>query len=101
MELDPVSLLALMDKVPLIGHALGLVATYTVPVCGVLTAVLGLWHGLVLLLMALAKVPGLEKLAPIAEKLKVVDDGADSVWKKYVLPLMDRLSMLPMPKKKA
>jgi len=99
--MNPVDLimtvLGFLGNVPFVGHYLALVIGYALPISGVITALVAVWHAVVALLGVLASVPGLSVLANVANALKTDTDAVDGFLAQWVTPILNRLSMLPLP----
>lgn len=63
------------------------------------TAFVGVWHALVILLTALSLVPGLGALRAIADKLSVQEASITDAVNNTILPFLNRLSGIALPKK--
>ena len=93
-------ILQFLGGIPAVGPVLATIVTYALPAVAVITALVALWHAIVVCIGALAVVPGLQGLAGLAAKLSGADLKVDGFVKTYVLPFLNRLSMLPLPTKK-
>ena len=95
------TLLSFLAQIPVVGTWLAAIVSYAIPASAVVTALVALWHALVLALVALAQVPGLSGLAGIANTLKTDDDAVEGFVSTYILPVLKQLSLLPLPAVKA
>lgn len=87
-------------SVPVVGPILVKVLTVVLGLSAVVSAVFGVWLGAVKVLDGLAKIPGLGKLQATADKLRVVEGDAEGFFATKVLPVLNRLSLIPLPKAK-
>lgn len=69
-------------------------------VAGLATGLVALWHGLVLVLAAVASLPGCGGMQKMADFFKVEEDKIANAESK-VLSVCDRLSKIPLPQKTA
>ena len=90
-------ILTFLAQIPYVGPVLATIAHYALPAVAIVTAFVGVWHALVLVFQALAAVPGLQGLQSLADKLKTSEDKVDGFVNTYVLAVLNRLSMLPLP----
>ncbi len=90
-------LLQMLYGVPYVGPVAGAVLGLVLPISALMTAVVALWHGLVMLASALALIPGLQKMQGVATWLQTEDAVVQGVMAKWVKPVVDRLSLLPLP----
>lgn len=101
MNIDPVSLISgvlqMVSHLPLVGHYASVIIGAAVALSAVVTALIGVWHSIVLLAHALAQVPGLQGLQKLADALKADEDSINSYANGFLLPLLDRLSAVPLP----
>ena len=86
--------------IPAIGKYLALGLSVVVALGAVVTAVVGAWHGIVILLQALASIPGLSGLAGVAASMKVDEGKITDFSNSKILPIINRLSAIPIPKQK-
>lgn len=94
------SLLAAIGSIPAVGPVLAKAIAVAAIILPAATAIVAVWHSLIGLVVSLSKVPGLSSLQGVADKLNVWDQEAEGVLNQYVLPLLNRLSALPVPEKK-
>jgi hypothetical protein len=96
MNLNPLdllnSLLAMVATIPVAGPVLAKIAAIALIVSAVVTALIGVWHSVIKVVQALGMVA-------LAAKLQAYDDEAEGVLNKYVLPILDRLSLIKVPQK--
>jgi len=92
-------LLTFLGQVPYVGPILATIVSLALPVTAVVTALVACWHAVVMVFSALAMVPGLGSLQALADKLKHSEELFGGFVSKYVLMFLNRLSMLPLPKK--
>lgn len=93
-------LVGLMSAIPVVGGILAKIIMIAAPLTVAVTALVALWHALVVFVSALAVMPGLEGLKTISEKLKASEEQATGFVHNYILPILNRLSMIPIPEKK-
>jgi len=98
-------ILKILMALPVIGPWLSGVVAYIVPLAlglvAVATAFVAFWHGLVALVAALASVPGLGFLKPLADWLKVEDDKVGGFITGVVIPFLNGISIIDVPSKPA
>jgi len=92
--------LTFLATIPFIGHYLQIIASYAIPATAIISALVGVWHGVVAVFVALAQVPGLSFLSGIAQTLQVDGEAVDGFINKWILPILNRFSMIPLPKLK-
>lgn len=98
MNLDLLtSILTFLVNVPYIGPVIAVVVQYALPAVTVVTAFVAVWHAVVLALSALAAVPGLQGLSNLANALKTDDNAVEGFVSTWIVPILDRLSVLPLP----
>jgi len=90
----------IVNQIPVLGPYLVLMVKIVGIVSGVISALVALLHAVVIALQGLAKVPGLEKVAVIADKLSHNEEAASGILNKYVFPILAQLSVIPLPKPK-
>ena len=76
-----------------VGIALGAIPTLSAAA----TSFVGLWHSLVGLLHLIGSLPGLSGVNSVADRLKVTGDQIDGQVSDHIVPLLNRLSGLPLP----
>lgn len=89
--------LTFLAQVPYVGPVIAIIVKFALPLVAVVTAIVAVWHAVVLALQALAMVPGLQGLANLANSLKTSEDKVDGFVNTYILPALNRLSVLPLP----
>lgn len=99
MNLFP-TVLAMLAAIPAVGPILAKVVAIAVPVSAVATAIVAVWHACVVALAALAHIPGLSKLQGAADFFKTTEDKIVSFEKGWLMPILDQLSMIPLPVEK-
>lgn len=82
---------------PIVSKIMAVIAVIGI-VPGIATAFVAAWHALVMFLQALSMIPGLARLAPLASVLKADEDKLVSFENGVLLPLVQQLSVLPLPK---
>ena len=92
--------LSFLNSIPAIGPYLVIVMNLAVPLSGIVTALVAVWHAVVLFLMALSKLPALSGLANFANTLSTAETTAEGYINTYVFPVLRQFSMLPLPKMK-
>jgi hypothetical protein len=93
------SMIQMVSSIPSVGPILAKAVALAGLLSAAASAVVGVWHALVGVIVALSKVPGLQSLQALSEKLRMYDDQAQGVLNQYILPSLDRLSVLPLPQK--
>ena len=91
--------LGFLVTVPVVGPVLVKVLGFTLAASAVATALFAVWQAVVKTLKAIGLIPGLGAVDAMAEKLKVSEEGASGFWTTKVLPVLDYIAHLPMPKK--
>ncbi len=92
--------LTLLGSIPAVGPYLVIVMNWAVPLSGVITALVAVWHAIVLAMSALANIPALAGLKKYANALSTDDTAVEGFVNTYILPVLSQLSMLPLPKMK-
>jgi hypothetical protein len=99
-----------LEAIPYVGKVASILVMVftTVIACAaglgsVATALVGIWHSFAVLAQGLAilPIPGFKKLQPIADKMKADETKITSLKDGKILPILNRLSSLPLPKKAA
>ena len=93
--------LSLLSSIPVLGPYLAVAMQWAVALSGIVTALVAIWHAVVLAVGALAKLPGLSGLAGLAASLSTDDTAVEGFVNTYILPLLSQLSLLPLPAVKA
>lgn len=91
-------LISYFGGMPSVGKYMALGLSIIVSLGAVATAIVGMWHGLVVLLQALASVPGLQGLKGVADSMKVQEDKIKDFENNKLLPILNRLSAISLPK---
>lgn len=94
-----VQLLGALAAVPVVGKILVVVVASAGALAGVSSALVAMWRAVVLVLASLSLVPGLSGLKAVADKLKTSQDAVDDFEQNKILPILNRLSTIPLPKK--
>lgn len=91
-----VGLLNMVAAIPVIGKVLAVVLSALVGVSALVTAVVGIWHGVVAAIQAMASIPGLSGLSGVANSLKAANAvvEADS---SQLLSWIQQLSAISIP----
>lgn len=91
-------LLGWLQGIPMIGQiasvVVGVVTVLTMLVNGFVLA----WHGLVVLMASLAQIPGLSGLQSLSDSLKADETKIDDFANNVLLPILNQLSAIPIPK---
>lgn len=100
-----------MDLISIVLGALPIIASYGAAgkvlaiaiavaggLSGVVTALVALWHALVLTIKALAVMPGLTSLSKLADTLAADEQKITDVSQGKILPILNRLSAVSLPK---
>lgn len=90
-------IVGILQGIPFLGPILAVIITYAMPVAGIVSAIVALWHGVVLALQALALIPAFSGLKNVATALQTDENAAETFINKWVLPLLDQLSLIPLP----
>jgi hypothetical protein len=91
------TLLTFLGNIPVVGHYLSLLVSFALPLTAVVTALVAVWHAVVGIVAAVAALPGMSKLQGLADSLKADEDKLVSFENSWILPILNRLSMLPLP----
>ncbi len=86
-----------LGQYPTIGHILQILAAVVAGLTVTVTGFVALWHALWGFVSGLAQIPGLSKLQGFADWLKQEEDALSSFSQK-ILGVLDRLSVIPIPK---
>jgi hypothetical protein len=101
MTFDPVSivnmLVSVLQGVPAAGPVLLKIAAVAVIAVAASTSVVAVMHALIALFVAVSNVPGCSKLQALASKLQVYDQEGEDALNKYILPILNRFSLLAPP----
>ncbi len=92
-------ILSLVGQIPVVGHLLVVVLPYLLAIPVLVTAFVGLWHAVVVFLKAVGQFPGLGGLSAVADSLQVEEKVIDDFTKNVLLPILNQLSSIPLPKK--
>lgn len=90
-------IISILQGIPVLGPVLAVIISYAMPVAGIVSAIVALWHGVVLALQALALIPAFKGLSSVATALQTDENAADSFINTWVTPVLDQLSMIPLP----
>ena len=96
MNLLP-TILAMLAAIPAVGPILAKIVSVAAPVSAGVTALVACWHAVVVALAGLAHVPGLSKLQGAADFFKTTEDKIASFEHGWLMPILDQLSMIPLP----
>lgn len=91
------TVLGFLTSVPYVGTFLAAVVGYALPLSAVVTALVAVWHAVVIAMGVLAMVPALKGLAPLANTLKTDDAAVTGFVSTWLTPILNRLSLLPLP----
>lgn len=91
-------LVGYFGSIPAIGKYIAMALGLILSLGAVATAIVGMWHAVVVLLQALAGVPGLQGLMGVANSLKVQEDKLKDFENNKILPILNRLSAISLPK---
>lgn len=92
--------LTLLGSIPAVGPYLVIAMNWAVPAAGIVTALVAVWHAVILAIVALAKIPVLSSLSGLANSLTTDDTAVEGFVNTYILPVLNQLSMLPLPQLK-
>lgn len=93
-------IIAFVASLPYVGPFVAPALTIVLGASAVVTALFALWHAFVGVLLALSLIPGLSGLAAFANQLKTLEDSTEGFFAGKIKPILDRLSLIPIPKKK-
>lgn len=91
------SIVGALAAVPVVGKVLAVVISGASILIIVVNALVVVWHAIVGLLQAVAKIPGLSGVQSLADTLRADSDVIDGVVSGKIIPLLDRISSLPLP----
>lgn len=91
-------LIGYFGSVPSVGKYIAIGLSVILSLGAVATAIVGMWHGIVVLLQALASVPGLQGLKGVADSMKIQEDKINDFENNKILPILNRLSAISLPK---
>lgn len=109
------TIMTFLAGVPYIGPVISVIVGIALPLAAVATSLVAVWHGLVILIQAVAlmltaigALPKLgalqnvgQKLAAVADKMKADEDVISGEVAGTVVPFLNRLSVISLPKKAA
>lgn len=93
------NLLGSLASIPAVGKILATVVAGGAALILVVNALVAIWHSVVILLNALAAVPGLSGLGGIASSMLAEEAVISDFAKGKILPILAQISALPVPKK--
>jgi len=93
------SVLQMLSSMPYVGPVVVWALALMLPVSALISALVLLWQAAVKVLSALAIIPGLSGLAGAAAWLKTEDDAVEGWISGVLKPILDRLSLIPLPSK--
>jgi vacuolar-type H+-ATPase subunit I/STV1 len=96
-----ISLVQSLANVPVVGKVLSIIVMVALLAGPCVTALVALWHSLVGVMAALGAIPGLSGLQSLAAKLKAEDGVVDDWANNKLLPILNRISAIPLPQKPA
>lgn len=88
-------LLGFLGSIPVVGSVLAVVAKFAIPASACVTALVAVWHAVVGVLTALSL--AVPSLAGVAASLKADEDTITSFENSWILPILNRLSLIPLP----
>lgn len=91
--------LSVLSLIPGVGTWLADIAQIAISVSVAVSALVASARAFILLADALAKVPGLGFLANISAALKKGEEDGEGFINTWIIPILDRLSIIPMAKK--
>lgn len=94
-------LLPMVASYGAVGKILATIIAVAGGLSGVVTALVAMWHALVLVLQALSILPGLSSLASLAQALAADEAKITSFSQGTLLPLLNRLSAVQLPTSKS
>lgn len=99
--MDFAAIIAFLMSVPVVGPWVAIALKVLLPLSVIATAVVALAHATIAVMKAMALIPGLAGLSALSDKLKVKADAAEGFFNTKVKPILDRLSLIPLPKQAA
>lgn len=100
-----------MDFISIIVGALPVIASYGAAgkvvaiviaaaggLSGLVTAIVALWHAVVLVMKAIAIMPGLGAMSKVSDMLAADEQKIDDFSQGKLLPILNRLSVVSLPK---
>lgn len=93
-------LLGLVGSIPAIGPVLSFVVSTALCLIVLVNAFVAAWHGVIVVLNAIAAIPGLSGLKKVATSMTVDEAIIDDFAKNKILPLLSQISAIPVPKTK-
>jgi hypothetical protein len=94
-----VQILTFIGQIPVVGHYLQIVVEVALLAGPVVSALIAIWHAAVMSVQALSKIPGLSSLGDVATKMKANEDIIDDFSQSKILPILNQISSIPLPKK--
>lgn len=91
-------MMGMLASIPVIGAFLAKVMPYLAAIPVAVSAFVAVWHAIVLALKAVAMIPGLSKMGAVAEMLAAKEEKITSFQNGTLLPVLNRLSAVPIPK---
>jgi hypothetical protein len=88
-------IIGVVGNIPALGPVLVIIVKVAAIGSGLATAFVALWHSIVGFMQALAV--QFPSLGSAANSMSHAGDGAESFLGKYVLPILNQLSVIPVP----
>lgn len=85
----------MLMNIPVVGHVLTVIVGVVMFLPPVLTALVALWHALVLVFKALGAIPGLSFLTGIANFFS----ANEPAFQGFLTKVIDWIALIPVPKK--
>jgi hypothetical protein len=92
-------LLQALQAIPYVGPVIVFGLNLVLPLSAVMSAFVGCWQGVVLLLQALGSIPMLGFFKTLATKLAADEAVVNGVINNNILPFIKQLSAIPIPTK--
>lgn len=91
-------LLSGFASLPVVGKYVAVAVSVFLALVAVVNSVVLVWHGAVVLMNALAAVPGLQGLQKVADSMGVDEKVLSDFTAGKLLPILNRLSAIALPK---
>jgi hypothetical protein len=92
-------IIGLAASVPVVGTYLAIVLPYALALPLLVTSFVALWHAIVVFLSAVGAIPGLSSLSALGVKLSADEQIISDFSQSKLLPILNQLSAIPLPKK--
>lgn len=88
-----------MGGVPMVAKILAIVVMVAGLLSALVSALIALWHAVVGVLLAVGAFPKMQSVAALAAKLQVEEQKVDDFANNKLIPILNRLSVIPLPQK--